>query len=155
MQVSLRRVQHDQHLGVAHTHSIRIDPRTFSEGDDAGFRPSELWMLGLASCLGRSIQQYADKQGWTIQHLGIEVEDALDEYNHIQQLTFYLRTEGIAYAARVEMFQAVRYGSKLLRTVSSEINIRFVDQTSSPQVPRQHSDSLGESVSKGKELYLV
>ena len=55
-------------------HNITVDEPEEQGGDDAGPDPQEMLAVSLASCTAITIEMYADRKGWDIGDVEVEVE---------------------------------------------------------------------------------
>lgn len=73
-------------LGYAHDveieggHAIRVDEPTAAGGTDTGPSPTRLVAAGLASCIAVTMEMYADRKGWDVG--AIEVDVAVTYRDH-------------------------------------------------------------------------
>ncbi len=128
MHVFVKRQKPYQQVGCAHSRNVLIEHGGGGEGHEAGFSALELWLLGLASSVGTSMEDYANEKEWNITSLQIEVEDEVNEEGYIMDLKFYITAEGLTAAQRGEMFGAVRQECKLLHTVNPNVELYFADR---------------------------
>ena len=57
------------------SHEITADEPRSSGGEDSGPSPQELLAASLASCTAVTIQMYAERKGWEIDDLTVDVDD--------------------------------------------------------------------------------
>jgi putative redox protein len=74
---------HDVEIEGGHT--IRVDEPTAADGTDTGPSPTRLVAAGLASCIAITIEMYAERKGWDLG--GVEV-DVDVEYEGFVPLSF-------------------------------------------------------------------
>ena len=55
-------------------HSLRTDEPKDAGGDDTGPSPQELLAASLASCTAITIEMYADRKGWDIGEVAVDVK---------------------------------------------------------------------------------
>ncbi|HEU5251931.1 MAG TPA: OsmC family protein [Solirubrobacterales bacterium] len=75
MRIVARRVEgyaHDVDLDGAH--DLRLDEPAHRGGTDTGPRPTELLGASLAGCTAITIEMYADRKGWDVGDLEVDVE---------------------------------------------------------------------------------
>jgi putative redox protein len=65
--------------GYAHTvtfehHTLIVDEPEEQGGADTGPRPTALLAMSLASCTAITVEMYADRKGWDVGELEVEVE---------------------------------------------------------------------------------
>src|SRR6187399_3445462 len=75
MKVVARRCEgyaHDVEIEGGHT--IRIDEPAAAGGTDTGPSPTRLVAAGLASCIAVTVEMYADRKGWDIGSVEVNVD---------------------------------------------------------------------------------
>jgi putative redox protein len=86
VKVVARRIDGYAHdLEIEGGHTIRVDEPTAAGGTDTGPSPTRLVAAGLASCIAITIEMYAQRKGWDIG--GVEV-DVDVEYEGFAPLSF-------------------------------------------------------------------
>jgi len=55
-------------------HDLRVDEPPEAGGTDTGPRPTELLGASLAGCIAITVEMYADRKGWDVGGLEVEVE---------------------------------------------------------------------------------
>lgn len=86
MKVVARRIEgyaHDVEIEGGHT--IRVDEPVAAGGTDTGPSPTRLVAAGLASCVAITIEMYADRKGWDVGPVEIDVDV---EYRDAAPLSF-------------------------------------------------------------------
>ncbi|MBD1381794.1 OsmC family protein [Metabacillus arenae] len=128
MKIELRRISTLQHLVKAQTRSLVMDVDTNLGGEDVGFRPFEVWLTSLSSCSAYTMTRYARENKMDLQDIQMTAEDTVDETGHISAVTFHVATKGdLTKEQKEELFTYVRNNCKLLRTVSSNIQVHYLD----------------------------
>ena len=75
---------HDVEIeGGAHT--LVVDEPVLAGGDDAGPSPTRLLAAGLASCIAITLEMYAERKGWDVDPVEVEVEV---EYENFTPISF-------------------------------------------------------------------
>jgi putative redox protein len=74
---------HDVEIEGGHT--IRIDEPVAAGGADTGPSPTRLVAAGLASCIAVTMEMYAERKGWDVGAVEVEVDV---EYEGHQPLSF-------------------------------------------------------------------
>jgi putative redox protein len=75
-----------RHEGFAHDieiegrHTLRIDEPTAAGGTDTGPSPTRLVAAGLAGCTAITIEMYAERKGWDIGKVEVDVDVTYDEF---------------------------------------------------------------------------
>jgi putative redox protein len=78
MKVSARRRKGYAHSLTAGRHTLIADEPAEHGGSDTGPTPGQLLALSLASCTAVTIEMYADRKGWEVGDLEVEVDYAND-----------------------------------------------------------------------------
>lgn len=63
-----------RHTVQVREHALTVDEPEGSGGEDAGPEPQELLAASLASCTAITIEMYAERKGWDIGHVEVDVE---------------------------------------------------------------------------------
>jgi putative redox protein len=74
MKVSARRRKGYAHSLTAGPHTLIADEPEEQGGSDTGPTPGQLLALSLASCTAITIEMYAERKGWHVGDLEVEVE---------------------------------------------------------------------------------
>jgi putative redox protein len=61
-------------------HTIRVDEPEIAGGNDAGPAPTRLVAAGLASCIAITMEMYAERKGWELGAVEVEVDVSYDGY---------------------------------------------------------------------------
>jgi putative redox protein len=72
----LEGLAHKVELEAAHT--LVVDEPVEVGGTDTGPRPTQLLAASLASCTAITVEMYADRKGWDVGSLEVDVEVAYD-----------------------------------------------------------------------------
>ena len=78
MRVSARRRKGYAHSLTAGNHTLIADEPLDRGGTDTGARPTQLLALSLASCCAITVEMYADRKGWDLGELVVDVDYELD-----------------------------------------------------------------------------
>jgi putative redox protein len=81
MKVIARRTEgyaHDVEIEGGHT--IRVDEPTAAGGTDTGPSPTRLVAAGLAGCTAITMEMYADRKGWDIGPVEVDVDVTYQDY---------------------------------------------------------------------------
>lgn len=63
-----------QHRVTVRNHTLTVDEPEESGGEDAGPDPQEMLAVSLASCTAITIEMYANRKGWDIGDIEVEVD---------------------------------------------------------------------------------
>ncbi len=80
-----------QTVSHARTHEVVSDEPDTNGGGDTGPSPSELVLAGLASCTGATLRMYADRKGWDLEQVDIQLEMTVEKTGNTQ-ITHIKRT---------------------------------------------------------------
>ncbi len=72
--VSIRWIDNFQFLGTAREHSVVVDQKEERGGSNTGFKPTELLLLSLGSCMGTTIVAKAELEGLDVSELKLDVD---------------------------------------------------------------------------------
>ena len=61
-------------------HTVRIDEPTAVGGTDTGPSPTRLVAAGLAGCTALTIEMYAERKGWDVGKVEVDVDVTYDEF---------------------------------------------------------------------------
>jgi len=99
--------------GLAHTlrtgrHTLTGDLMPEAGGSDVGPSPKELLMLSLALCTSMTVRLYAQRSGFPLNHVAVDVEESCLPGEHVpQSLSILLRLEGeLSEAQRERLLRA-------------------------------------------------
>ena len=75
MRIVARRVEGYAHeVELDGKHDLRVDEPPEAGGTDSGPRPTELLGASLAGCIAITVEMYADRKGWDVGELEVDVE---------------------------------------------------------------------------------
>jgi putative redox protein len=60
------------------THELRVDEPPEAGGTDTGPRPTQLLGAGLAGCIAITVEMYAERKGWDVGAVEVDVEMSYD-----------------------------------------------------------------------------
>lgn len=80
MRVLARRIEGFAHeIDLEGGHELVVDEPADRGGTDTGPRPTQLLASSLAGCTAITIEMYADRKGWDVGRLEVEVEMGYDD----------------------------------------------------------------------------
>ncbi|WP_028548848.1 OsmC family protein [Paenibacillus sp. UNC451MF] len=130
MRIQLQRLRRFLQLATAQTRTVTIDQGLDRGGDNTGFRPTELWLIGLSACSVTTMTRYVEDKGWSVDDIHVTAEDTMNEQGDISRIEFQVTIKGqITEKQKSELLTHVRKNCKLLRTVSSHIEIEYIEAT--------------------------
>ena len=78
--VARRRTGYAHDVEIEGGHTLRVDEPLDAGGTDTGPSPTRLVAAGLASCIAVTIEMYADRKGWEIGAVEVDVDAEYDGY---------------------------------------------------------------------------
>jgi putative redox protein len=79
--VARRRDGYAHEVEIEGGHTIRVDEPTAAGGTDTGPSPTRLVAAGLASCTAITMEMYADRKGWDIGPVEVDVDVTYQDYS--------------------------------------------------------------------------
>ncbi len=74
MRIVARRVDGYAHDVELEGHTVRVDEPPDKDGTDTGPRPTQLLGASLAGCIAITVEMYANRKGWDVGALEVDVE---------------------------------------------------------------------------------
>ncbi|KAI9134034.1 OsmC family protein [Acaryochloris sp. CCMEE 5410] len=78
VQVASNHSRYGQDISIRHLHLAADEPPSLG-GDDVGPTPTELILAGLGSCKAITLQMYAERKGWQLESVGVELSYDSDD----------------------------------------------------------------------------
>lgn len=78
MRIVARRRQGYAHDVEVDGHTLRVDEPPEAGGEDSGPRPTTLLGASLAGCIAITVEMYAQRKGWDVGQVEVDVELAYD-----------------------------------------------------------------------------
>ncbi|UJB71104.1 OsmC family protein [Acaryochloris sp. 'Moss Beach'] len=72
VQVASNHSRYGQDISIRHLHLAADEPPALG-GDDVGPTPTELILAGLGSCKAITLQMYAERKGWKLESVAVEL----------------------------------------------------------------------------------
>jgi putative redox protein len=72
--VARRRRGYAHEVAIAGGHTVVVDEPTAAGGTDTGPSPTRLVAAGLASCVAITVEMYAERKGWDVGEVEVEVD---------------------------------------------------------------------------------
>ncbi len=128
MRVVARRVEgyaHDVELEGGH--DLRVDEPSDKGGTDTGPRPTQLLGASLAGCIAITVEMYADRKGWDVGEL--EVEVAIEYTGPVPtHFDVALRCTGDLDAEQLERLRIVAGKCPVHKALASESTVAIHDR---------------------------
>lgn len=130
LKIQLQRLRRFLQLATAQTRTVTIDQGADRGGENTGFRPTELWLIGLSACSVTTMTRFAEDKGWSVDDIHVSAEDFMNEQGDIARIEFQVTIKGqINEEQKSELLTHVKNNCKLLRTVASHIEIQYTEAT--------------------------
>jgi putative redox protein len=81
--VARRREGYVHDVEIEGGHTVRVDEPIVAGGTDAGPSPTRLVAAGLASCVAVTMEMYADRKGWDIGPVEVDVDVTYRDYSPV------------------------------------------------------------------------
>jgi putative redox protein len=78
--VARRRTGFTHDVEIEGGHTIRVDEPVAAGGGDTGPSPTRLVAAGLAGCVAVTIEMYAERKGWDVGAVEVDVEVEYDDF---------------------------------------------------------------------------
>jgi putative redox protein len=128
-----KRSEAERIYGYAHDveieggHTIRVDEPTAAGGTDTGPSPTRLVAAGLASCVAITMEMYADRKGWDIGPVEVDVDVTYRDYAPIS-FALTLRLPGDLSDEQRERLLVVAAKCPVHRLVAGETEVVISDE---------------------------
>ncbi len=76
---------------TAGNHTFLGDEPTENGGQDAGFSPSNFLLSALATCTAATLRMYADRKGWDLEKINLELSLSISKNEDGKQVTHIAR----------------------------------------------------------------
>jgi putative redox protein len=123
MTVSARRRKGLAHSLTAGRHTLIGDEPEHKGGTDTGPTPSQLLALSLASCTAITIEMYADRKGWDVGALEVEVEYDLGLREGRARFEVVLKLPESITDEQLERLIAIAHRCPVHRTLMGQVEI--------------------------------
>jgi putative redox protein len=123
VKVSARRRKGYAHSLTARHHALIADEPEAAGGADTGPTPQELLALSLASCTAITMEMYAERKGWELSALEVEVEYEPDEKGQCSRFDMLLKLPPELSSEQAEGLEAIAGRCPVHRTLAGEVEI--------------------------------
>jgi len=120
-------------LGYAHEveieggHTIRIDEPASAGGTDTGPSPTRLVAASLASCIAVTMEMYADRKGWDIGPVEVDVDAAYRDYTPLSFAVTLRLPAGLSDEQR-ERLLAIARKCPVHKLIAGETAVTIADE---------------------------
>jgi putative redox protein len=123
MKATAKRRKGYAHSLTARHHTLVADEPERVGGADAGPTPQELLALSLASCTAITIEMYADRKGWDVGTVEVEVDCELDSKGGCSRFDLLLRLPNGLSEEQVERLKEISGRCPVHRTLKGDVEI--------------------------------
>jgi putative redox protein len=126
MHVSTRRASARRSANLSHTVSIRehqllVDEPRSAGGDDEGPSPEELLAASLASCTAITMEMYAQRKGWDVGPLEVDVQYSPAERGCPTKFELVLHLPAQLADEQVDQLRVIAAKCPIHRTLDGEV----------------------------------
>jgi putative redox protein len=121
MKAVARRTGTFRHTVDIRSHQIAVDEPVEAGGDDSAPSPQELLAASLASCTAITIEMYAQRKGWDLGYVEVEIEYSPAERGCPTKFEIVLRLPQEATDEQVERLQVIAAKCPVHRTLDGEV----------------------------------
>jgi putative redox protein len=124
MRVSARRRKGYAHSLTAGRHTLIADEPPDKGGTDTGATPGQLLALSLASCTAITIEMYADRKGWDVGGVEVEVEYGEEaEVKRARKYDVLIKLPADLSDDQVEKLREIAHKCPVHRTLKGHVEI--------------------------------
>jgi putative redox protein len=102
-------------------HRLTVDERAEAGGGDAGPDPQELLAASLASCTAITMEMYAERKGWELGEVEVEVQYSPSERGCPTRFELVVRIPEDTPAEQVERLRVIAAKCPVHRTLDGEV----------------------------------
>ena len=131
MKVVARRLEgyaHDVEIEGGHT--IRVDEPAAAGGTDSGPSPTRLVAAGLASCVAVTMEMYAERKGWDVGQVEVDVDVTYRDYSPVSFAVTLRLPAGLTEEQR-ERLLAIAGKCPVHKLIADETEVRIAEQIES------------------------
>ncbi len=125
--VARRRDGYAHDVEIEGGHTIRVDEPTAAGGTDSGPSPTRLVAAGLASCVAITIEMYAERKGWDIGPVEVDVDVTYRDYAPLAFAVTLRLPEGLSDEQR-ERLLVVAGKCPVHKLIAGETEVVISDQ---------------------------
>jgi putative redox protein len=123
MKVSARRRKGYAHSLTAGHHVVIADEPTDKGGTDTGPSPTKLLALSLAGCTAITIEMYADRKGWDVGDVEVEVDYEVADSERDGRFDVVIKLPEALSEEQVERLLTIASKCPVHRTLKSDVQI--------------------------------
>ena len=121
MQATARRSANFSHAISIRDHQVIVDEPRIRGGEDEGPSPEELLAASLASCTAITMEMYAQRKGWDIGAVEVDVEFSPAERGCPTRFALVLRLPGHLNDEQVASLRVIAAKCPIHRTLDGEV----------------------------------
>jgi putative redox protein len=110
-----------RHTVQVRDHQVTVDETLQSGGEDSGPDPQELLAASLASCTAITMEMYAQRKGWDIGHVEVDVQYSPAERGCPTRFDLILRIPDDLPEEQVQRLQVIAAKCPVHRTLDGEV----------------------------------
>jgi putative redox protein len=110
-----------KHTVQVREHQLTADEPPSAGGDDAGPDPQELLAASLASCTAITMEMYAERKGWDIGHVEVDVEYSPAERGCPTKFQLVMRLPDDLPEEQVERLRVIAAKCPVHRALDGEV----------------------------------
>ncbi len=123
MKVKATRRQGYAHSLTARQHALIADEPHEKGGADTAPTPQELLALSLASCTAITVEMYAERKGWDVGRVEVEVDYERDEKGECSRFDVLLRVPAELSDEQAERIEQVACRCPVHRTLVGQVAV--------------------------------
>jgi putative redox protein len=108
---------------AAGNNKLIADEPTTNGGKGTGFSPGELLAASLAACTSITLRMYANRKGWAVEKIEVDVSFERDEEKNISNITRKIHFIGNLDEEKKERLMEIANKCPIHKTLSNQINI--------------------------------
>jgi putative redox protein len=123
MKVSAKRRKGFAHSLTAGRHTLIADEPEDKGGTDTGPAPSQLLALSLAACTAITIEMYADRKGWDVGELEVEVDYERAPHERVARFDVVISLPEALPDEQIEQLKTIAAKCPVHRALKGDVEI--------------------------------
>jgi putative redox protein len=123
MKVSAKRRKGYAHSLTAGRHTLIADEPEDKGGTDTGAAPSQLLALSLAACTAITLEMYADRKGWDLGELEVEIDYERAAQERLPRFEVVIHLPEALPDEQIDQLKTVAAKCPVHRTLKGEVEI--------------------------------
>lgn len=125
--VARRREGYAHDVEIEGGHTIRVDEPAAAGGTDTGPSPTRLVAAGLASCVAVTTEMYAERKGWDLGSVEVDVDVTYRDYSPLS-FAVTLRLPAGLSDEQLERLLVVAGKCPVHKLIAGETEVRIADR---------------------------